>query len=146
MIGPLRRRHRRTMVALAVLVPAGFWLGIAARPDWPGGAAAAAPDAAGMEAEGMEPLEGLGLLAAVGPRTLELLPTEDLQRPDVLVYLSGEPGPHAALPADAHLLGGLKGLEPRAFPLPDGASTRTLVLFSLGHQEVVGSAPLPEAR
>ncbi len=35
MIAAHRRRHRRLLLALAVLLPLFLWLALRARPDWP---------------------------------------------------------------------------------------------------------------
>ena len=75
---------------------------------------------------------------------LELTPSVDPRRPDVLAYWTGaedaaRPGP------EAQLLGRLAGTRSRTFQLPAEASTGTgsLLLFSLAHDDVVDHAAWP---
>ncbi len=154
MIAPLRKRHRRTVSALAVLVPALYVLALAARPDPP--VVDALPPALADPTPG-EVLSDYGALftgQAIAARLrgdgaarwVELEPREPVARPEVLVYWApGSEGGYDRLGDGAVLLGALAGARPRAYPLPDAALGRDgrLVLYSLGHQEVVDSAPLP---
>ena len=81
---------------------------------------------------------------------LELKPLRPLQAPDVLVYWSPTIDAGPSLPGDAHLIGRLGGPVVHRFRLPhadasphaSGAVGR-LVLYSLGHQEVLAQATLP---
>lgn len=147
MIRRLRRRHRLWTTALAVVVPIGFVAALAARPARPVGEAAAGSDMpraraiADWSSIGELPISG-AIEPWRGARILALTPREPLARPDLLVYWSpgGAPEPPAggALPPDVVLLGALGEAEER-YRLPPGTAAGTVVIYSLGHHEVVGS-------
>jgi len=63
----------------------------------------------------------------------------------VLAYWTPAGGSSDSLPADAWLLGAVGGLRPQAFAVPEAVQGREgqLVLYSLGHQEVLGTVVLP---
>jgi hypothetical protein len=154
-IAPLRRRHRLWTGALALLVPAGFALAIARRPPRPELPAipAALLDAApaGLDALFAADVSvarvrmTARVLRGQGRLWLELDPDGDLRQPDVLVYWSPAAETQGRLPADSHLLGRLAGARARRLPLPAAAvpGSGQIVLYSLGHQELVGALPLP---
>jgi hypothetical protein len=153
-IRPLRRRHAWLAPAcLALLAPAGLFLGVLARRPMPTAAKLprelasepAAPPGAGrtgtLEAGGVR--VALRAWDAEGGRVLELLPEEDVQEPDVLVYWTpGDPGADGPPPADARLVGSLAGAHARRCALPAG-SGGSVVLYSLGHRERLGAARVP---
>ena len=155
MIAPLRRRHRRMTAALALAVPALYVLALSGRPPEP--VAETLPSALAGDPPPGEVVNEYGALfigqaVAVrlrgggSPWWIELEPREPVTRPEVLVYWTPEtPAVADRLPADAFLLGALAGRRTLAFALPEDALGRAgqLVLYSLGHQEVVASAPLP---
>lgn len=150
MIAPLRRRHRWTALLLLVLfLPALLVLVLASRPRPT--VAFAVPEALVAEpAAGEVIFEDPELLGPVAVRVLrggvlELAASAPLARPDVLVYWSAE-APAKAVPAGAYLLGPL-GDRPRRFPLPAEAAgvDGHLVLFSLGHGEILATGALPAA-
>ena len=161
MIAPLRRRHRLMTMALAIAVPVLYVVALAARPDEPVTPqlpAALAPAPAGeVDNDFGELFSDPPIVvrsrtdgsrqrrAGVPPKWwLELEPRAPLARPEVLVYWSKSPATDR-LPEDAWLIGGLAGDRVRAFELPLEAMGLAgyLVLYSLGHQEVVASAELP---
>ena len=83
-------------------------------------------------------------LVAYPNRRFELKPLRPLEKPDVLLYWTPGSGSADSLPSDAHLLGRLGGTGIRRFILPDhgiggpsGRGNGALILYSLGHQEVV---------
>ena len=149
MIAPLRRRHRAVTTVLAVAVPVGFVVALAARDPLPTmaaddpaleGIAVERPDPWGSE----EPSE---LSARVdrdaGQPRLELFGLPHSPGPDGLVYLTDEIDPDA-LPPDARWIGAVDGARSQAFDLPPGASgMRTVLVYSLAHDRVVASAALP---
>lgn len=148
MIAPLRRRHRWTSLLLLVLfLPALLVLVLSSRPR--AATASALPEALTAEpAAGEATFEDSHLLGSVGVRVLrggvlELVPAAPLAQPDVLVYWSAE-APAKTVPAGAFLLGTL-GNRPRRFPLPAeaGGTAGHVVLFSLGHGEVLATGALP---
>ena len=134
----LRVRHRRTIGVLSIVLPVLAILGLAARPD------TRTPTLA-REAWPASPADwtALGLEARTKGDTLEIRPGPRFEGADVLVYVASGPST-GTLPPDARLLGSL-GDQQRAFALPDGLerASQRVVLFSLGHQEVVGEAALP---
>jgi hypothetical protein len=106
-----------------------------------------------------------GEVAERGPvpsshRALEIKPLRPIGKPDVLLYWAPategastqSPDGRAltSLPADAHLLGRIGGTGIRRFKLPghgdwtaSRASGGSLILYSLGHQEVIAAGGLP---
>ena len=153
MIAPLRRRHRWMTASLAAVLPVLSVAALAARPDEPLAerlpSSLAAPAAGEVEADLGELLADPAV--AVRARTdgaawrLELDPARPIALPEVLVYWSASPSAGGGLPEDAYLLGGLAGDRARSFALPADALGRAgaLVLYSLGHQQVVASTRLP---
>ena len=77
-----------------------------------------------------------------GARAIELTPRVDLQRPDTLLYW--QPAGATELSDGSLLLGSVAGTQRRRFALPARAGDEpgTLVLYSLGHSEVVATAEL----
>jgi hypothetical protein len=75
---------------------------------------------------------------------VELAPETAIAAPAVLVYWSPAAATEKELPAEAFLLGSLAGTRARAFDLPAAALGRDgwLVLYSLGHQQVLDAAAL----
>ncbi len=152
MIAPLRRRHRVMVTLLLIAVPVGLVLALAARPPVPvveglPAALAAGPGFGGGDVESYDVFGELGVAVrsyhAADGAVLELTPAEPLARPDVLVYWSGETASDR-LPDGAVLLGALSD-RARTYSVPAAAAGRAghLVLYSLGHQEVVASGAVP---
>jgi len=80
-----------------------------------------------------------------GRMHLDIVLHERIEAPDVLLYWSAsDAAAGGQLPADAYLLGSLQRASRQQVPLPRAARERDghLILYSLGHQEVVASAPL----
>ena len=147
MIAPLRRRHRGMFVVLAVAVPTLFLFALAHRPRAPE-VPELPPELAGTAPAESRPVElfagyasSLSTDATGTHLTLEAL--EPLRQPDLLAYFCTE-APAGRLPADAHLLGPVAWGQARTFALPEAAAGGGhVVLYSLPHQEVTVSAPLP---
>jgi hypothetical protein len=150
MIAPLRARHRLWTTTLAVALPALYVLALLARTQVP---AVELPPALAEDAGGEVVREATDLFAdhAVTTRVrragdrfrVELEPVAPIVSPAVLVYWSPSPAGEA-LPAESFLLGSLAGVRARAFDLPAAALGRDgwLVLYSLGHQQVIDAAAL----
>ena len=153
MIRPLRQRHRRLVIALGVLLPIAFAVGIAARRPVPTGQSVLATSAdEPLHFENVvwdrsdlwpPPAIRTRLLSdkAGGKRfAVELSAAKDIVKPDLIVYwLPGDPKIEAALPDDATLLGAFVQTKPRALPLPGETAVRSgvLVLYSLADHEVI---------
>jgi hypothetical protein len=157
MIGPLRSRHLALTTALAVLLPLGYIAGLSARVDVP----TSDPAHLDVVETGHLIWESAALWGdlpivtrrwAGGPppggNALELDVRADLEKPDLLLYWSaGGAGDTPGLPPDAVLLGPVGGAGVHHFPVPDGRRDEgDLLLYSLGHQEIVGRASMEEAR
>ena len=84
-------------------------------------------------------------LTSVDPWAVELTPVTAIARPEVLVYWTPSAATGDGLPDGAYLLGHLAGRRPRALALPPAVLGRAghLTLYSLGHQEILGTAELP---
>jgi hypothetical protein len=86
-------------------------------------------------------------LSVRADRSAELKALRPLVAPDVLVYWTPDAAVDlGSLPADAHLVARLGGTAVHRFTLPAHdvpAPAGALVLYSLGHQEVVAAAVLP---
>jgi hypothetical protein len=140
--------------ALLAVVPLLYLAAVAARPEAPVMAELPAP-LAGDAPAGRLLLEADDLFDRVpitvrlragddgDGRILELTPRAPLAEPEALAYYSGEPS-GAGLPPAAVLLGAMDGTRPRTFPLPAAAAGGGwIVIYALGHQEVVATAELP---
>lgn len=150
MIRALRARHRALILVLAVALPLGLGLALRARREVPTGVRLPlgehtdpAPttvvktcvlDFGALEFDARSWPDN-----RVAAYVLELTPRADPGQPDVLVYWSPvQPGDQ--LDPASVLLGALAGSQRRRFSLPSQAITGRLVLFSLAHQELLGSA------
>jgi hypothetical protein len=140
---PLRGRHRLWTRVLAIGLPLGVVLGLAARQPIPtiqsGTAMAGLTPTAEFEFEQVS-VHGHVFLTD-GNTQVELLP-EDLQSPDVLVYWSEVAPQGGELPTlHTTLVGKLAGDDTRIFTLPGRGGW--LHLYSLGHKRLLDSTPVP---
>lgn len=148
MIRALRQRHARIIGILAVVVPLLFLMALAARPNWPTQqVSGTAPSSGGWTAFGSED-SVRALIESKGVRDwLHLARDETLARPDVLVYWAEEaPAKDAPFPIDAVLLGPLGDTGTVTFDLPARSTAGTLLLYSLGHREIVAMQPISAVR
>ena len=151
MVRSLRQRHRVMMIALAVTLPAAFAAGIATRREVPTYRAGAPGPAVGARNRSelwtrndlfekrtiRTRLERIG--AGAGQLAVELVSTDQIVRPDVLVYwVPGERKLQDSLPDDAFLLGNFEQSIPGPLSLPEAAAKQTgvLVLYSLADHEI----------
>ena len=155
MIRPLRRRHPWMIGAVALVAGPLFLAALAVRPDFPvqeelpagldGPAATVVGDGVGV---------GVGVeLATTPPIRLQPLPAGGVEATaeapvegaDLLLYWA--PAVGSREPADAYLLGALRGGERQLFHLPEAAAEKpgVLILYSLGHGEEVAYTPWPPA-
>jgi hypothetical protein len=139
------------IIALAVTLPAAFAVGIATRREVPTYKAGA--PGLGAEERNRSELwtrEGLWAKRAIttrlerigagaGQLAVELVSTDPIVRPDVLVYwVPGERKIQDSLPDDAFLLGSFEQSIPGPLRLPEAAMKQTgaLVLYSLADHEI----------
>lgn len=152
MIAPLRRRHRLTTTLLAIVVPVLYVVALAARPDEP---VAELPAALAETPPGNVDNDFGELFTdpAIVVRSrhdgadwwIELDPKRPVVSPETLVYWTRSSATAGQLPEDAYLIGSLAGDRSRTFAMPKNALglAGSLVLYSLGAQEVVASTRLP---
>lgn len=154
MIAPLRRRHRWLTGSLALIVPVLYVLALSARPGAPSNESLPAAlvglpveDAGGAGDLAFADLPVTARVTGGGEDfRIELSPAEPLAKPEILAYWTASGSASGtALPAEAWLLGAFGGERPEAFAVPSAVLGREghLVLYSLGHQEVLGSVSLP---
>ena len=148
MIQPLRAVHRRAFVALAILLPAILLIGLGARRPRQGSGA----NATDVQAVGNMVSESSNLWQKHSIRStfyrkpdrpldryVELLPAQELNEPDLLLYWARNAPEGNVLPGDAQLLGAYS--TGRAFLLPlNEKGDGHLVLFSTAHQTVFDTA------
>ena len=136
MIRPLRRLHRRVWQGAAVALPLILLLALFTRPASPPAQAKTKP------AAGEIAWSGLPLALERMPSGLRVRALASLPAPDLLLYATAAPAEKGQpLPAGATFLGSVSGPS-QVLAAPPPAADR-LVLYSLAHGEVVGSAPIP---
>jgi hypothetical protein len=148
MIRPLRQRHRAAVCALAVLLPAAFAAGLAARRPVP--VAASVPPELATKASAFGKVVWTKADVwpdqriitslrrdASGAVAVEFL-FRDVIRPDVLVYwAAGKESAGEGLPENARLLGAFLDRTPLPLPADARGETGRFVLYSLANHEVV---------
>lgn len=161
MTSALRRRHRIAVSGLALVLPAGVALALAARPAPPGSVALA--PAPGDDVSAAPPTvawQGLGgdasatVIARVGrpssddrPALLDLDVRSATGRPELLVYWSPARSVGEQLPADAILLGSVADGAPRRFALPEAARARAgrVLLYAIARGALATAVDVPAA-
>ena len=157
MIRTRRLIHRQMFLLLGFLIPAILFVGLAFRPKVP---PPSRPDRALLTKAGFVPNipDNLTLIQA-GEHAFEIAieagssnrssllirSVDPLLKPDLLVYWVPETIQNDSLPKNAMLLGELMGTSFRHMALPTAASNQpgSLVIYSLGHQEVFTQFLLP---
>ena len=150
MIRPLRQKHRRIVVALAIFLPVAFVMGIAARrpipitEHLPSGLATTPQTFGSLEWQrgDMFPKSPIQVRLwrehlGAGQFAVSLSAAKNFVKPDLLVYWSaGSQNIADALPANAILLGAFSAPQ---LPLPEAVdnSEGCLILFSLADNEIV---------
>jgi hypothetical protein len=148
MIQPLRTVHRRAFVALAVLLPAILVVGLTARrPRWhPGAIVSQLPATAHL----IRKSDGLWRKHAIETEFYRdsnasqdnyvvLLPPQDLNEPDLLLYWAATEPQGNSLPPQAQLVGVFAAGKTLKLP-SNSARAGRLVMYSLAHQAVVDTA------
>ena len=148
MIQPLRAVHRRAFVALALVLPTILLIGLGVRRPRLGPVA----DATDIEGTGNMVSESSNLWQKHSIRSMfysnpdrpqeiyvVLLPAQELNEPDLLLYWAANAPQGNVLPVNSQLLGAFgKG---KAFLLPSNEKgTGYLVLFSAAHETVFDTA------
>ena len=150
MIRPLRQRHRHIFIALGILLPVMFVVGITARKPAPVVAAQPAAFASASqpfasiewERDGLFPKSPVQVRLLreqknSGKFALVLTAAKDFVQPDLIAYwVAGTPSITDTLPDKAILLGTFSATT---LPLSDEAAnvTGTLILYSLANGEIV---------
>ena len=148
MIQPLRAVHRRAFVALALVLPTILLIGLGARHPHLGPSAHATdvPDTGNMVRESSN-LWQKHLIHSTfyskPDRPLDtyvvLLPAQELNEPDLLLYWATNEPQGNVLPGEAQLVGAFTAGKAFLLPLHEKRAGH-LVLFSQAHQTVVESA------
>jgi hypothetical protein len=147
MIQPLRVVHRRVFVVLALVLPAILLIGLGARrPLGPITHATDGPESGSMVRESSPLWQKHSIQSRFyrkPDRPLDtyvvLLPAEELNEPDLLLYWATNAPQGNVLPEDAQLVGAFT--TGKAFSLPlNGKSAGHLILFSPAHQSVFDTA------
>jgi len=147
MIQPLRAAHRKTFAVLAIALPAMFWIALRAReaPLAKSSAIVAMPPSMYLLRQS-DRLWGKPIIqskfygdSANGDDVeVVLLPPQEMNDPDLLLYWTGDLRPAADI-SGWKLLGPFG--EGRVFSLPlDAKRGGHLALYSLAHREFVDSA------
>ncbi len=154
MIRRLRDWHRRVVTLLILALPIAYAAIVARRPPARESAAPILPDLRGRVPNGpdflllAEPGIRALLLAMPGssPDALLIVPDGDPAIPDLLAYWSPTAGDGRALPADAMLIGALRGRQ-QVLPLPEPGQRPGgyIILYSLVRDEILAAVQLPGA-
>ena len=146
MIQPLRVVHRRAFVALALVLPAILLIGLGARRPGldPRARPIDAPDTGKIVRESSNLWQKHSIQSRFYRNPdgaldtyVVLLPAEELNEPDLLLYWANNAPQGNVLPADAQLVGAFT--TGKAFLLEEKRAGH-LVLFSLAHQTVFDTA------
>jgi hypothetical protein len=144
MIQPLRVVHRRVFVALALLLPAILFIGLRARrsSQGPNVYAADVPADAYVVRESSNLWQKHTIQSkfySSPDRPVDtyvvLLPAEELNEPDLLLYWATNAPQGNILPGEARLVGAFTTGKASLLPLNENRAGH-LVLFSLAHQTV----------
>jgi len=151
MIRPLRQLHRRLVIALGVMLPVAFVLGLAARkpvpamPALPGRLAAAPTPFPVTEWERADlfgnvsiPVRLLRESPHAGRFAVAFSAPKDFVQPDLLVYWVADKATLAdTLPGNAALLGAFDAFTALALPAEAARQTGQLVLYSLADNAII---------
>ena len=144
MIQPLRVVHRRTFVALALVLPTILLIGLGARHPHLGLSAHATeePDTGNVVRESSNLWQKHSIQSRFydkPDRPLDtyvvLLPAQELNEPDLLLYWATNAPQGNVLPGEAQLVGAFATGKTFLVPL-NGTRTGHLILFSPAHQTV----------
>jgi len=151
MIRPLRQRHRRMVIALGVILPVAFAVGIAARKSVPGMTSLPKELVASPQTFAVTEWQRADLFtktpmqvqllrenAGTGHFAVEFSAAKDFVKPDLIGYwIAGNPKITETLPDNARLLGVFNLSVALSLPLDAASASGVLVLYSLADQEIV---------
>jgi hypothetical protein len=153
MIRALRDRHYQVFRVLALVLPVAYLAAVAGRQPCAAHPFSLSADLGGRHSIGPAfpllevPRIMAQLLADSGtatPSALEVTPTADPGIPDLLAYWAPISGDGRSLPADASLIGALRGSRQQVLPLAAGMiGSGHLILYSAVRREVLANTPLP---
>jgi hypothetical protein len=148
MIQPLRAVHRFAFVALAFVLPAVIVVGLAARrprlryespPVQIPGSAHLVTMSGTLWPKHVMRTEFYSGSNRPGETTVVLIPSDEINEPDLLLYWSVDAPSGGSLPTDARLVGPFTAGKPFVLPANTERSG-FIVLFSLAHQTVFDTA------
>jgi len=143
MIQPLRTLHRHVMVALAVVLPAAFVAGLAARrwsePPNQGIHWIAPPEGVAWRPASVQRIGGavVNRRRSVDGAWIEATPVTDILEPDLLVYVSPD-----ETVSHGRLLGTLAGRNAQWYRVGKESADGYVTVFSLAHQAALGRVAL----
>lgn len=148
MIQPLRSAHRRTSMALALILPAVLVVGLMARRPLPHPYSKTHNSEARQSIGRSDHLwsrhriHSVFLRNASGPATVQVVlePLDDFSAPDLLVYWSPALPVSDQLATNAVLLGAFENGRPLL--LQESNTKGFLILYSLAHHTIVDTSPL----
>jgi len=148
MIRPLRRLHCRAVIALGILLPAAFVVGVAARRPIPRMASlpvglTTSPQPSGVTIWQRDDLfKGTSIQVRllrdpIGRFTVAFSAVRYFVKPDLIVYwVAASPVGAGVLPDNARLLGSFESPS-LTLPAESATTSGSLILYSLADQEVV---------
>ncbi len=151
MIRPLRQRHRHLVIALGVLLPIAFALGIAVRKPVPSmdslpanlvalpqKFAATEWERADLFVKSPIKVRLLREQSKAGRAAVEFSAPTEFVKPDLMVYwVAGDSKLSDTLPDAAQLLGAFTSSSPLALPENLSVQNGALLLYSLADNEIV---------
>ncbi len=146
MILVLRQRHRRLMIALGIILPIAFVVGVGLRQAPP--LRITPPLQADLQPAEIQSWEKNDLFQKVPVRVrlfytpayaaIQFLPGRGFAKPDLLAYWAGgRPATTETLPSHAKLLGGFNSSVRLQLPEEARAEEGVLILYSLADQQII---------
>lgn len=145
----LRQRHFYTFIILILILPLLVIAGLAARrlpqpiDRFPAALTTETPEPSGTFVDLSCHWTGQSIATRIIKREsmmIELNVLQTIQEPDLLLYWNSEPSDDTSLPTQSHLLGSLANTGITRFPISSQIVTNGyLLIYSLGHQEVISS-------
>jgi hypothetical protein len=149
MISPLRSLHRRTFVALAIVLPVILSIGIGARSRPGSNSGGSSLPATWYVVKQSSSLWQKNTILSTFYSTpsrpqdihVVLVPSHELNEPDLLLYWANDPPSGNALPTEAQFIGAFSAGHAFLLPLNEKRAGH-LMLFSSAYQTVFDTANL----